>query len=76
MTSITPHEFYQELENHDWFFRYSDDGNVYRRGEANWERIQDLAKTDPLFKLMFDDYVEWLWNHQVKTKPRVEDYVG
>ena len=29
---LTPLEYYELLEKHDWFFEYSDDGRVWREG--------------------------------------------
>lgn len=32
------------LRNHDWFYQYSDDARVFRKGEAEWEQIRLAAK--------------------------------
>lgn len=37
-------EFYKELERHDWYYCWSDDSGVYRRGEADWNRLEGIAK--------------------------------
>lgn len=42
---MTLWEFYIELEHHDWFYAWSDDGRVYRNGEANRVRLRDIART-------------------------------
>lgn len=32
-------EFYDELEKHDWYYSYSDDHRVWKKGEAAWKAL-------------------------------------
>lgn len=36
------------MEGHDWHYSYSDDGNVWKAGEAHWQRIRQAALAVPL----------------------------
>lgn len=37
-------EFDKKLENHDWFYYFSDDRRVYKAGKAEAERIESIAQ--------------------------------
>ena len=48
--SITKQEldaFEQKCQSHDWFYDYSDDGAVYRRGLASTAKLSDEAGKHP-----------------------------
>ena len=32
------------LQNHDWFYQYSDDYSVYERGQFAWDTITTVMK--------------------------------
>ncbi len=42
---MTLAEFYDETEDHDWFYAMSDDGRKYREGRADYSRLCMLAKS-------------------------------
>lgn len=55
---MTLDEFTVELQAHDWFYDWSDDGTVFRKGNANDGRLQNIARTNgPEYARAFDD--EW-----------------
>ena len=33
------------LQNHDWFYQYSDDDSVYEQGKFAWYTITEVIKT-------------------------------
>lgn len=37
-------EFARQVRGHDWYYQYSDDGAVFRRGADNHERLEAIAK--------------------------------
>ena len=41
-------ELEQKLRAHDWWYHYSDDYSVVRRGERAWDALIALAKTFPV----------------------------
>jgi hypothetical protein len=44
MMAATFSQFEQALKQHDWTYNYSDDGRVWRRGEAQAKDIESMAK--------------------------------
>ena len=40
-------QYKQELNNHDWWFDYSDDHKTWKRGSENWKRLQEIGKESP-----------------------------
>lgn len=40
-------ELWDQLNQHDWFYQYSDDIRVYRAGNSDRERLSALSKTIP-----------------------------
>lgn len=48
-------EFQQMLDNHDWFYDWTDDGRVWRVGYARHQEILVIAKSSPEFAKLYDD---------------------
>jgi len=42
--AITIEQFYDELDRHDWYHGFSDDGREYRNGSANFKRLSEIAE--------------------------------
>lgn len=52
-------EFRKYVVNHDWFYDYTDDGSVWRRGNEQRKKIEGILKqkeNDPKYKIFFDHY--------------------
>ena len=47
------------LKNHDWFYQYSDDFNVYSSGQKTWNTINTVMKA--LKDAGFGDEVDVLY---------------
>ena len=71
---MTREEFYNELEQHDWTFMYSDDHSMYTRGRQNIERLTAIASQSPELEELFNAYSKWYWNRMDGSleKPTVE----
>lgn len=41
---MTRLDFMKALANHDWYYMFSDDQGVYRRGAASYEYLRSAAK--------------------------------
>jgi hypothetical protein len=41
---MTRLEFMKALANHDWYYMFSDDPGVYRRGAASYDQLRSAAK--------------------------------
>ena len=50
-------EFLKVLARHDWFYQYSDDYSVWRRGQEASDRIQGLIQQHPELKEVYTTYV-------------------
>ena len=50
-------DFDRRLLRHDWYFRESDDIKVYRRGKADEEENERLAKLSPQHQELYAAYV-------------------
>ena len=63
--SILLEDLEQDLKSHDWYFNYSDDGRVYRKGAQELENILDQMKK------MDSKEAQSLWN---KYAPKVQKF--
>lgn len=54
MNNVTLTEFWEMLNNHDWYYMMSDDIRVERSGQSNWHRLLNIATKggDPYGELM------------------------
>ena len=53
---MTLNEFYDALKRHDWYYMYSDDGSVSRRGWDNHQVLTRTAKESVEHQAMFDGF--------------------
>lgn len=54
-------EFYKWLEAHDWFYDYSDDHSVWRKGSQSMGAIRGAVETGPAeYKKLFDAYEKYV----------------
>lgn len=65
-------EFFEELNNHDWFYEFSDDFRVWQRGTQEEERLIKKADSDPQLLKMYKDFCKWT-NNEI-DKPKLENY--
>jgi len=42
---VTLQEFAQELRKHDWYYSFSDDGRIYRKGNAKEASLKQVASS-------------------------------
>ncbi len=40
-------EYWDMLNRHDWTYEYSDDHQVWRRGDGNRKKLERIANTSP-----------------------------
>jgi len=54
-------EFYKMLENHDWFYDYSDDHRVWRNGSQSMSAIREAIENgSKAYKELFELYVKYV----------------
>jgi len=71
---VSLQDYYNLLLWHDWFYMYSDDGRVYRKGEAEKARLEALAKQSPEHKALLEGFHKYHfsgkpWNTEQSPKP-------
>lgn len=72
-------EFYDELEKFDWFYEMSDDHNVWRRGQKEYNKLNNIACKSPEHGKLFSQYKKhvfsgesWMTSKQPKPdRPEV-----
>ena len=79
---ITTEEYFKKLQYHDWFYEYSDDHSVWKKGLDARGELQNLAKESDLFATMFSEYLAYINavikegpNQEEVARPVLEDYV-
>lgn len=55
-------EFIQELQCHDWYYEYSDDGSVWRRGRAQRQALEAKADRDLDLAIALSTYKNCYFN--------------
>jgi hypothetical protein len=53
---MTTEEYQAKLKAHDWYYDYSDDHSVWRRGKAERQELWELANESDEFMQMFCEY--------------------
>jgi hypothetical protein len=71
---ITPTEFYAMLEQHDWFYSYSDDHRVWTAGNEANRKLQSIIQENDVLTRMYVDYSKSVHNPDL-GKPVLEDYL-
>ena len=59
--NITLKEYWEKLRFHDWTYMMSDDGEVYRRGDAAHAKIKSYGKLSPEHQALFDAFHKHVW---------------
>ena len=49
-------DYRKKLAAHDKYYAYSDDGSVYRRGQAQWQELVRLQKIVDVDKAIWGEY--------------------
>jgi hypothetical protein len=61
-------EFYDLLDQHDWFYPMSDDSRVFEKGQANERRLISLATTITGGKSLYVSYLAYINSRIEGTK--------
>ena len=67
---VTLAQYYDMLEAHDWYFDWSDDGSVWRRGQANVDKLVAIAEQSPEYEQLFMAYREHMFTGEPWDSPR------
>lgn len=55
---MTKARYQQLLEDHDWFYEFTEDRRVFNRGLTERKRLEQLADDNPEFAELFETYAE------------------
>ena len=65
---MTLKEFYTKLGYHDWYYQYSDDHRVWRRGQDSYDYLQMMAKESPEHTKLFEEYASYVFSQTAKPE--------
>jgi hypothetical protein len=71
---MTIEEFFNACKNFDWYYSYSDDHGVWRRGEARSKELLDESKTDPIKSKIHTDWCVYINSDSRIEQPKLENY--
>ncbi len=55
---MSEEDYLKLLKGHDWYYQYSDDHSVWKRGSEAAQRLTTLAKNDAKLKDLYNNYIE------------------
>lgn len=53
---IDIYEYRTKLAFHDWYYAYSDDGSVYRKGQAQYQELVKMQKVLDADRAIWNEY--------------------
>lgn len=65
MDKVSLSDYWDMLEEHDWFHMMSDDGGVDRRGDANYRRLAKIAEQSKEHLAMLKAFHEHKWTGKI-----------
>ena len=66
-------EYYEMLKNHDWYYDFSDDHEVWKAGNANIRLIRAIAEAKQAdYKRMFDAFEKAMFSGDAFETPKLE----
>jgi 6-phosphogluconate dehydrogenase (decarboxylating) len=65
-------EYFNRLSNHDWYYDYSDDHSVWKRGNEYRDRLLNTAAEHPTYKKMYNEFVNWMRSN--RERPVVTEF--
>ena len=58
--------YIDRLNQHDWYFDYSDDGNVWRRGNERRAQLVQHAQTHDIYQQSYNDWASYKYDRILK----------
>lgn len=76
---MTIKEYYKELENHDWYYSFSDDDTMYKRGYENELKLKKMAENLEKYQNLYAAFSAYkfsgnAWGTKRKLKPKLKDF--
>lgn len=63
---MTIKEFYKLLEQHDWWYDFSDDKSVFMKGYMSEKKIIKAFTEQEEFKPLYKEYVKYINGERLK----------
>lgn len=71
---------YQKLlANTDWWYHFSDDGNVWRNGERRATELKEISKISTFHLELYNSWCKWYSDHMQGNcypHPDIKDYMA
>lgn len=72
ISTPTPSEFWDKLNQHDWFYEYSDDTRVWRKGSEREGWLRTIASKDPVLKALYEGFKSHHFSGKAFNSEKVE----
>ena len=75
---MTKQEYFVLCARHDWFYDYSDDHSVWRRGNDMQKIIREVSREMPDYEPIYKAWVSYINALDTGNKlpvPKLEDFV-
>ncbi len=59
-------EFFKKCENHDWYYRMSDDNRAYKAGEESSRKLEEESKQSTAYKKIYKSWLNYMFNNGPK----------
>lgn len=67
-------EFYKRLENHDWYFEYSDDHSVWMKGNREYKDLtRYVSENGGIFLEMMNAFTDYYT--EKREKPTLSEFL-
>ena len=70
MTTPTLKEYYEMLDEHDWWYSMSDDYRAYKKGTKAFREILDARDTSEAHAILYRGFVNYNNNPRDRKKPK------
>jgi hypothetical protein len=59
---MTLREFYNQLQAHDWYYDFSDSGEVWRAGVKDRKRLEEISKESREHRQLYLKFKEYVFS--------------
>ena len=67
-------EYFKELRYHDWYYEYSDDYRVWKRGSDNSDMLRNKSHQNVTYRRMYKEFIEWM--NSERELPVIEEFIN
>lgn len=74
VSSVNIRDYFENLSNHDWYYEYSDDHSVYKRGSYAKSALLRTAGTHSTYKEMYKQFAKWM--REERERPEIMEFLN